>query len=60
MNSPGVPAGAAADTCCDRGRSFGCTVTSRICSPVRLKKCWKSVPPLVATTLTRPAPRIVP
>ncbi|MFD9004667.1 hypothetical protein ACFV0T_27530 [Streptomyces sp. NPDC059582] len=36
------------------------TVTSRNCSPVRLKKCWKSVPPQVATTLTTPAPRIVP
>lgn len=36
------------------------TCVSRNCSPVRLKKCWKSDPPQVATTLTRPAPRIVP
>lgn len=36
------------------------TVTSRICSPVRRKKCWKIVPPQVAITLTRPAPMIVP
>ncbi|MFD0652893.1 hypothetical protein ACFQ2Y_34555 [Streptomyces malaysiensis subsp. malaysiensis] len=34
--------------------------TSLICSPVRRKKCWKTVPPAVATTLTTPAPRIVP
>ncbi|MEU1040416.1 hypothetical protein ACFYP4_00485 [Streptomyces sp. NPDC005551] len=36
------------------------TFTSRICSPVRLKKCWKTVPPHVAIALTTPAPRIVP
>ncbi|QZZ30686.1 hypothetical protein [Streptomyces sp. ST1015] len=35
-------------------------VASRSCSPVRLKKCWKSEPPQVAITLTTPAPRIVP
>lgn len=37
-----------------------CTVTSRICSPVRRKKCWKTEPPQVATMLITPAPRIVP
>ncbi|MFJ2830220.1 hypothetical protein ACIPC1_22110 [Streptomyces sp. NPDC087263] len=52
MNSP------AAGVCWVLG--LACTVTSRICSPVRLKKCWKTVPPQVATTLTRPAPSIVP
>ena len=36
------------------------TVTSRICSPVRRKKCWKTEPPQVATTLITPAPRMVP
>jgi hypothetical protein len=52
-NSPGAPGNC-------RGFGLGCTVTSRNCSPVRLKKCWNSVPPQVATTLTSPAPRIVP
>ncbi|KUM93431.1 hypothetical protein AQI88_27060 [Streptomyces cellostaticus] len=52
MNSPG------ADATCSFGRAA--TVTSRICSPVRRKKCWKRVPPQVATVLTTPAPRIVP
>lgn len=33
---------------------------TRICSPVRLKKCWSTEPPQVATTLIRPAPAIVP
>ncbi len=36
------------------------TVTSRICSPVRRKKCWKTEPPQVATTLITPAPAMVP
>ncbi|MER7841768.1 hypothetical protein ABTY98_39260 [Streptomyces sp. NPDC096040] len=52
MNSPG--AGGA----CSRGRAV--TVASRSCSPVRLKKCWNNEPPQVATTLTTPAPTIVP
>jgi len=41
-------------------RGLACTATSRICSPVRLKTCWKTEPPQVATTLITPAPRIVP
>lgn len=43
-------------------RPFGIAwpATSRICSPVRRKKCWKSEPPHVASTLTTPAPTIVP
>ncbi len=32
----------------------------RSCSPVRLKRCWKSAPPVVAPTLTTAAPMIVP
>ncbi|ANP49975.1 hypothetical protein AVL59_10460 [Streptomyces griseochromogenes] len=46
----------------DGARSAGraVTVASRICSPVRRKKCWKRLPPQVATMLTIPAPRIVP
>ncbi|WP_157839151.1 hypothetical protein [Streptomyces flavidovirens] len=27
---------------------------------MRRNRCWKTVPPLVATTLTTPAPMIVP
>lgn len=57
VNSPGaggVRTLGFAATCGSR------TCVSRNCSPVRLKKCWKSDPPQVATTLTRPAPRIVP
>lgn len=34
--------------------------TSRICSPVRRKRCWKTLPPVVATTLITPAPMTVP
>ncbi|MGW5538482.1 hypothetical protein ACWER6_30425 [Streptomyces sp. NPDC004009] len=50
------PSGAGATS--RRGRTGG--FVSLSCSPVRRKKCWKSVPPQVATTLTTPAPRIVP
>lgn len=52
VNSPGTGA--------RWGLGFAWTVTSRSCSPVRLKKCWKTVPPQVAIALTTPAPRIVP
>ncbi|WP_177324197.1 hypothetical protein [Streptomyces mirabilis] len=52
VNTPGTGA-------CS-GLGFAWTVTSRSCSPVRLKKCWKTVPPQVAIALTTPAPRIVP
>jgi hypothetical protein len=48
----------ATGTCCAFGLAW--TATTRICSPVRLKKCWNMVPPQVATPLTTPAPRIVP
>lgn len=33
---------------------------TRSWSPVRRKKCWMTGPPAVATTLTTPAPRMVP
>ncbi|GAA0658262.1 hypothetical protein GCM10010193_06240 [Kitasatospora atroaurantiaca] len=39
----------------------GCGSTApRRCSPVRLKRCWKTAPPTVAPTLTTAAPMIVP
>ncbi|MEI5136071.1 hypothetical protein RB199_32505 [Streptomyces libani] len=43
-------------------RGFGrvVTVASLSCSPVRRNRCWNIEPPVVATTLTRPAPMIVP
>ncbi|MFG2307171.1 hypothetical protein ACGFS9_00565 [Streptomyces sp. NPDC048566] len=58
VNSPGATAGVR--RACAPEPGLGCTLTTRICSPVRLKKCWKTDPPLVAMTLTTPAPRIVP
>ncbi|MFD7903177.1 hypothetical protein ACFVSN_35505 [Kitasatospora sp. NPDC057904] len=36
------------------------STASRSCSPVRLKRCWNSAPPVVAPTLTTAAPMIVP
>jgi hypothetical protein len=54
VNSPDL------DGACPADGLAATAVVSRICSPVRLKKCWKSVPPQVATTLTTPAPRLVP
>ncbi|NNN30462.1 hypothetical protein HLK59_08790 [Streptomyces sp. S3(2020)] len=53
MNSPGGSG-------CSGVSVLEVTVASLSCSPVRLKKCWKTEPPQVAITLTRPAPRIVP
>ncbi|WAX77552.1 hypothetical protein [Streptomyces sp. KMM 9044] len=54
VNSPGVredpsPAGCP-----------GAAGATRNCSPVCVKKCWKVVPPQVATMLMIPAPMIVP
>ncbi|SCD68355.1 hypothetical protein GA0115253_101415 [Streptomyces sp. Termitarium-T10T-6] len=57
------PAGVVSLVCTVTWRPSGWvtwTVTSRICSPVRRKKCWKTEPPQVATTLITPAPAIVP
>ncbi|MEV7024521.1 hypothetical protein [Kitasatospora sp. NPDC093558] len=36
------------------------STASRNCSPVRLKRCWNTAPPVVAPTLTTAAPMIVP
>ncbi|MFD0349438.1 hypothetical protein ACFQ0M_32230 [Kitasatospora aburaviensis] len=36
------------------------STASRSCSPVRLKRCWKTALPVVAPTLTTAAPRMVP
>ncbi|MGW2825873.1 hypothetical protein ACWC24_33425 [Streptomyces sp. NPDC001443] len=54
------PTGGAAGTPGTATAALDGTAASRSCSPVRRKKCWNSVPPQVATTLTTPAPRIVP
>ena len=46
----------------EKRRGFGrvVTVASLSCSPVRRNRCWNIEPPVVATTLTTPAPMMVP
>lgn len=55
--SPGPGAGPAAEDCT---RAAPARALPRSWSPVRRKTCWMTGPPAVATTLTTPAPRMVP
>lgn len=61
--SPNSPRGGGAGASPGAGAGFRRApgrAPSRSRSPVRRKACWMTGPPAVATTLTTPAPRMVP